>query len=998
MNFKTKNIAIFTICLFVISITLAQNNTYTSFSTYSIKNGLSSFNPTCIIQDRFGFIWIGTQDGLNRFDGKEFNVYSRGMAKPHRLLQNHVKDLLLIQDTLWVTTSLGGIDFINTRNGNVIYSISPLNNSNFSPWVESFLYHNNSVWMAGYTGLQRIDLKTKKIKFWDKNPFNNRDEFIAKKIAFDSKHQLWVAVDNYGLILMNPLTEKIEKLFLLPPTINKSAISFNDIMILSDTLVCCTSNGLFLFNINQARLSEIDSGVDKRLKRVTSFNLVKSYLNNWYLSTSDGIFILDQSFSVIKEINDKNSSLSDTQVTKCYFDGAQNLWALTYRAVQTLDLNTVAFKHFFEDSTSKNKLLKISTILRWSDEILLIASWSGLYSLNVKTSHIDKLSFQGHKLEEPFYNFFKHSDGNVFVSGFSKVYKIVNKAGSLKLNLLHGNPGKYPIPGNFIFSSVLMLGKDSFLLGSEHGEGLVLSSKTVSARNFTVNYKPFKISGLKVNKLFKDSKGFLWVLYENSIDLIDLKQNTVKSIYPGMLPIAPDAPVFFDIAECSGKIWIASYGGGIYFKNINDSRWQVLNTENSLCNNSVFTLTSENDSTIWASTNIGLSRINTKNNTVRNFFTSQDNRPIPFDERSALKVKGQLYFGGPDGLIRISPAFLKRNDKPSTTWIKQISYILKNNKNVYTDLLQTQIEIPYDANNIEVVFSSINYVQPELNQFGYKIDNNNWSFIGTSNSIILSGLEPGKHMLSIKSSNNSGLWQVNPNIITVYVIPPWYQTLWFKLLLVATGLAIVYSLYRYRLYQLKREEAIRAGIAADLHDDIGSTLTSVRMFTDLGIAKNTLEYFPVIRQGLQDASASLRDTIWVLDKSNNNVKELLERVSRFAFTFMKAAHFEFNIIHDDDLEGIKLTTELRRDLYLIFKEFITNSVKYAHCNKITLTVKKQRKIPSITIQDNGIGFDVATVTRGNGLNNMVKRASQAGYKAIFTSAQNSGTLLELLPL
>jgi signal transduction histidine kinase len=279
----------------------------------------------------------------------------------------------------------------------------------------------------------------------------------------------------------------------------------------------------------------------------------------------------------------------------------------------------------------------------------------------------------------------------------------------------------------------------------------------------------------------------------------------------------------------------------------------------------------------------------------------------------------------------------------------------------------------------------------------YRIVENSkeWINIGAENFVPFIATSPGTYHLQVKAANEDGVWS-EPKELVLTFNPKWYQTWWFYLLIALTVAAILYALYRYRIAQIKKQHEIRKNIATDLHDDLGSTLNSVKVFTNLAIrGVKQEESLQQVKDNLTEATMSLRDMIWVLDDSLDTVDELVTRLKQFAFPITAASNMEFVITAGSDVNSRTLTKEEKRNLFLICKEAINNSIKYSGATQITVEIIPSGKKIQITVADNGNGFDEATVKKGYGLKNMQYRAGQVKYRVVLQSAPDRGTQIHI---
>jgi signal transduction histidine kinase len=234
--------------------------------------------------------------------------------------------------------------------------------------------------------------------------------------------------------------------------------------------------------------------------------------------------------------------------------------------------------------------------------------------------------------------------------------------------------------------------------------------------------------------------------------------------------------------------------------------------------------------------------------------------------------------------------------------------------------------------------------------------------------------------------------------LVLVFLPKWYQTWWFKLLVFAIALSIIYAFYRYRIRQIKKQHEIRKNIATDLHDDLGSTLNSVKLFTNLAISGvKQEESLQQVKDNLTEATMSLRDMIWVLDDSLDTVDELITRLKQFTIPVASASNINAIIKADNEVNDRQLTKEEKRNLFLICKEAVNNSIKYSGADKINVHIKGSGKKIAILITDNGKGFNVDEVKKGYGLKNMQYRAGQVKYTIALQSSPGKGTSVEIKP-
>jgi len=224
------------------------------------------------------------------------------------------------------------------------------------------------------------------------------------------------------------------------------------------------------------------------------------------------------------------------------------------------------------------------------------------------------------------------------------------------------------------------------------------------------------------------------------------------------------------------------------------------------------------------------------------------------------------------------------------------------------------------------------------------------------------------------------------------------QTIWFKLIaLVAIGF-IFFGLYSYRLGQMRKVQIIRNNIASDLHDDIGSTLNSISIYSEVAKQQAGKEIPALDLIGLNSRKIieNMSDIVWTINPENDSFEKIIIRMRSFAYQLLKAKKVEYTFEVDEKLNSIALPMQVRKNFYLVFKEGITNVIKYSEASRVSISLYEKNKIIMLRIRDNGKGIPVNAQTLGNGLMNMTRRAKEISAELNIISANNGGTEIELM--
>jgi signal transduction histidine kinase len=367
----------------------------------------------------------------------------------------------------------------------------------------------------------------------------------------------------------------------------------------------------------------------------------------------------------------------------------------------------------------------------------------------------------------------------------------------------------------------------------------------------------------------------------------------------------------------------------------------------------------------------------------------------PTDGLSVLP-NGEIIVGFQNAFNYFNPALLRRNITPPPVVITAIKVLDKEHPPGEPLVLH-----PGD-NMLSIEFAALNFSQPERNRYAYKLEgfDPDWNYTDRPLAIY-TNLDGGRHTLRLKAANNDGVWNETGATLEFRVVPPLYQRWYFYLALVLLGAGITYAIARYRYLQRRRLDDFRERLARDLHDEMGSTLSSIRFFSDFAqtqVADAKPETLPVLQRISQSAttlSESMQDIIWAMKTRNDHLEDIASRMTEFGLRLLEARGIRFKTHIDEHFPVKRLLPEQRRNLYLIFKEAINNAAKYAGCTEVELIFEVVHGVLTLQITDNGQGFDPASKEAGNGLYNMRQRAAEIGGRLKIISAPGKGTKVEL---
>jgi len=508
----------------------------------------------------------------------------------------------------------------------------------------------------------------------------------------------------------------------------------------------------------------------------------------------------------------------------------------------------------------------------------------------------------------------------------------------------------------------------------------------------------------------EDGWGNLWAgFYGNDLARYHDGHFTVFTATDG-LPAGSIWSIFMDHED---RLWAATTQGGLV--RIDDPegdhpRFVAYTTAEQLSSNQVQAITEDQWGRIYALTDKGVDRLDPKTGRVKRY-TSADGLVgsshwgVAFRDR-----QGALWFGTLQGLSRLVP----KPDEPASPPPVRIAAIrVRGEPYPISELGESRLArlvLAPNENQVQIEFASLNFSVGDVLRYKYKLEgaDRDWSKISEQRTVNYATLSPGAYRFLVRAINWEG--RVSPNVAEVdfRILPPVWGRWWFESLLAVLIASTVYAFYRYRVERLLELERVRARIAADLHDDIGSSLSGMAFLSEAvkqQIGGTYPEAFAMagevaaMARGLADA---LSDVVWSIDPRRDDLAGLLTRVRQSVSHLLEPQGIAWHLQAPPEPEKVKLAPEQRRHLFLILKEAVNNTARHARCTSVNLTVTLADHRLEIGIEDNGCGFSAGCSSDrnehdrpGHGLNNMKLRVAQLGGQMSIDSVPGHGTKLRV---
>lgn len=971
-----------------------------NFKTFSSREGLTTYNISNTTQDKYGFIWIATQDGLFRFNGTSFQSFRSNKETQPSLLGNVFLHVAFDNnDAVYGSDYMYGIDIIHTSS----LSVTNLGKDSLKTlglpdrWIWDIYFDSEqTTWLRGisYFAFKRKNER----RFTVVSTLEDHPEaFTPSFIRPLGKDHMAIGITGFGTLIYDKRSLQMSGIMRNVTPFSAGVQDIKDITIAGDTVILATDNSIITGSYKNDRWHFGRQFRHPVLENTVINSIVSDRHGNIWTGTGNGLVKLrpaDSAFTRYEMTPGKTRWLADNTIRHLMIDRQDNLWISTSSVLQMVNISGNGFTAFDGTGTGSDPIDHIYTLAEKNEQEIFATGTNGLYEVNVQTGLSKKIPGSEalgyvHHIERITADIWALST-DYGMCAYSPATKKISRELFLELY-----PEWNPFKKNY-FNTAFRV-NDTWYWASEEMEGLLKWEKnahritqfkagTANARGLPENH---------VRNIRSDREGYLWILSDETASRFDTKKDSVIQIIRHS-PQTFRSSIIYDVYDDGQTLWFATYGGGINGLKKKDGKWTYITEAEGLTNNAVYGILPENDSILWATTNIGLTRINTRTLKCTGYFYEDGLQDNFFDEKGVLRSGNRLYFGGIRGFTSLDIAQFHATEYSFPVYIHQVEYYTGSKKKLINNLSWDKVILPPGSGPVNLYLSALLFSGNNKISFSYRIPGVINDFINApeNNIISLSGLSHGSYKVEVRHRKKDGTFAEKLLVLHIYIQPKWYQTWWFKSLIALVVLAAGYALYRLRINQVRKEEMIRIQLAGDLHDDLGSTLNSIKVHSNLALMeKDNPSHLLMIKQGAQDAISGVRDIIWVLDDKKDLLGDMLARVSQFAAPLCTANKISYTVNIPDETRELKLGKEEKRNLYMIIKESINNSLKYAGGKNILLSISRPEKKLRIEIRDDGKGFDSNNSTAGYGLRNIRNRAKAVGYTASISTSPGNGVIV-----
>ncbi len=580
-----------------------------------------------------------------------------------------------------------------------------------------------------------------------------------------------------------------------------------------------------------------------------------------------------------------------------------------------------------------------------------------------------------------------------------------------------------PVPGTEA------LGRRIFALFEDQKGQLWVGTQNGLARWNGEDWKIYTTpDGFVVRAIAEDAEGNLWVGTE-SHGLYYFKGGKFLSYQkaPDGLPGNGISCLYLDR---DGALWVGTSGHGL--ARFHQGKWNRYSTDDGLASNSIGYIIEDDEGFLWIGSNAGLMRIQKKslNGFVHgrgNFIpcrTYVETDGLPTRECSlgsqpaACRTRdGRLWFPTTKGVVSVNPADIKTNPQPPLVLIESVLVDGQEQKtNRLSPAWQPSVTISPGHEQLGIRYTGLNFSAPGEVRFKYRLEGHEtaWTEAGAARAAYYPNLPPGQYRFHVIAGNEDGVWNDAGGTVEVCVQPRFWQTWWFRAAFALGLVGVVVAVVRYlstqklrRQLQLhEQQEALereRSRIARDLHDQLGANLTQVALLGEMAEADKhspgeVASHAQQISQTARETTRALDEIVWAANPSNDTLEGLVNYACKYAQEYLALAGVRYRAEVPAQLPAVTIPPEVRHNVFLAFKEAVNNVVKHAQATEVWIRLRLRPDRFTLSVEDNGCGLggpDATAATARNGLRNMRKRMEVIHGEFSISSGANGGTIVQL---
>lgn len=952
----------------------------------------------CMLKDRAGLIWIGTSQGLYRFDGTNVDYIRHELNQPSTIPPKEINTIA--EDAagrIWIGTNQG---VAVRKGGGRSWKVYSRRRNNLGSDFDNKVYisRDGQIWAGNSAGLFRLNARSDGfVKVW--GPANpQKPGMVYVTNMTDWKGDTLAAGTFNGLVLINKRNFGYRRIALAPGGLTIDRLYTDEChRIWAGTWGC----GIFVSDTAARRFTNISWEQPQRERLA---NVVTGLLHPCFepggvlwVSTTNGLYRIRQLRQ--RPVSFRVSEAEKTAEEPMIADSDRYIWT-GGNGVSRIYAGERFFKPF---SGATGLIQEMTEISIRGKRLLAAASWHGRSGLSILDESNAALVYRQPDQADP--------DGSAISGTATDRYGRIWIAGLRGIRVMNRDWQPVPVATERprLLSpriNAIVIIHDTVWI-SEYKKGVELFDLGLHRLR---TFLPDDGSGLAdnlVNRFFTDAEGRVWLCGNSRLYLYRSGRFAAYNFNE-----EKGAFCVNDITELGPNQLAIASSTGLFRFNPVTGRASRITTPLLPQDDDVMAVARDAAGSLWYCTSDHLVRYGP----VSGHFTvfgAEDGLQVDDDLLGLRSFNGRdFYLARRSGILRFNALQVITPRRPMRVYLHALQI---GDLTVAVPPAGTPLRLSYRQNRLLVEFGAVNYIKPGQNRYAYRLSpGSNWVYT-THNTASFNGLPPGKYKFELQAANSSGLWS-SATPLRFIIAPPFWATWWFRLLAAAALLALVFFAIRYilrrnyreRILSLEKERAVereRNRIAVDMHDDLGSGLTKIAILSELAMARVSgqdaaqpqLETISAVSRELVD---SLQNIVWLLKPQNDSLESLTLYIRRYVNQFFDGSGIMPVFDMMETPPDIRLSEEQRRNIFLVVKEACHNIIRHACATAITIRLSLQNRKLVLQISDNGRGFDRTGVSSlSNGLRNMQARMAQIGGGLEVSSVPGSGTTItvQLLP-
>ncbi len=983
------------------------------FRHINTTGGLANNQVTSIVQDDKGYIWISTGNGLQKFDGNAFTSYHHDPDDPQSLNSDNAGQLTKDRDdNIWLLSPFLGFNLFNPSTGKntrvIDFKDTSIKNLNSS--TSACTDPQGNIWLASLNTIAKYDVATHRLIHYDHLLPRDKSFGSPRAILCDpATGNLWMNVYGYGICMLDPLRNVFYSNRYNPEKIPLFSLAEDPGTIYLDRdhnfWINTFSGALYRYNLVTRQSHLYFSGRIARKSVRGGHISIDCMMQDrtgriWMGARKDGLleyFSGADSFRLVRRDERTPGGLDYAEYLNCLFEDRDgNIWIGSDKGISLFNPYRQRF-HSVNLPANADGTINITPVMNFQEmgnhDIWLATYGEGIQVFDVQLQYKANYIYAplpargGFSIGEPgnrVWSFLRQPGGNLMIGCQHAWLNFYDPRSGERRS---SQPG--PLLGNTIINMVP---------DSAQNVWFALYSGIAKWRNgkFT-QYNDLLAdhgnSETQVFDLLVDKNQHLWVATQTrGLQQFDPVSGRFTKQF---VPVRNDPNSISDQSvQCITKInesllALGTSSGGVDLFDLRSEKFAHITTREGLPGNNITALYFQPPRDLWVAGTQGICKVDLDSRRVFHYGIEDGILKNDFDDCLHFQKlsDGRLLLGYPGGFVSFRPDSVGIGEPPPNVILTAfrvfeqalpVDSLFNRSDTVY---------LSYRQNFITLEFASLSYLEPSRVSYFYRLQgvDEDWVNAGGRRFASYANLSAGSYTFSVRSENRDGIPARKTRNIWIIIRPPYWETWWFRLLLIlATGL-LLYGWYRYRINQLLHWQAMRNEISRDLHDDVGATLGSISLLSE--VAKGKMEsgdrdraysLLMKISSHSREMVEKMSDIVWAINPKNENIAMIVQRLINFGQATCASRDIQLEIKADDPAIRQALPMESIKNIYLIVKEAMNNAIRHSGCNRLTVSFQSGPKGLQITVEDDGKGFDPEEIRRGNGLSNIESRIRELG--------------------